>query len=346
MMKMKGLYVYGLIPNYYSSDQFREMEKLTVMSIPYGKVSAIVAESNIIDFSELGTEPLARLLLSHQQTIEAIMRLGFNTIIPMQLGTFAENAKQVKKIIETGYDQILQTFEKISGFIEIDVVTTWADFSATLGEIATDPQLMALKLEIQQKETISHDDQMQIGSMVKKMLDHKRNELSVKIFNSLEPFSQKTKQHELLNDQMVSNTAFMVNQQQQQLIEKALDELDVELNGMLNFKLVGPLPCYSFFTLEAKLLQYHDLFDAVKGLDLQGELSEKTIRQAYLNKVKLFHPDQNPDDEGRILFNKAQQDYQLLLNYFRAQKPESEHETIEITPEKISNNFYIIKIKD
>ncbi|MCF8230524.1 MAG: GvpL/GvpF family gas vesicle protein [Bacteroidales bacterium] len=343
---MKGLYIYGLIPNYYSSDQFREMEKLNVLSIPYGKISAIVAETEIIDYSELGAEPLARHLLNHQQTIEAYMKMGFNTIIPMQLGTFAENTKQVKKIIETGYDLILQTFEKISGFIEIDIVTTWADFQATLGEIAKDPQVMALKSEIQQKETITPDDQMHIGIMVKKMLDQKSSELSNTIFNSLEPFSQKTKQHELLNDQMISNTAFMVNQQQQLLIEKALDELDVEMNGRLNFKMVGPLPCYSFFTLEAKLMQYYDLLDAAKGLDLNGELSEKIIRQAYLSKVKLYHPDQNPDDEASNRFTKVQQDYQLLLNYFRAQKPESENETIEIAPGKVSNDFYIIKIKD
>jgi len=345
-MKMKGLYIYGLIPNYYSADQFREMEKLNVVSIPYGNILAIVAESNIVDYSELGTEPLARLLLSHQQTIESIMKMGFNTIIPVQLGTFAENAKQVKKIIETGYDLILQTFEKISGFIEIDIVATWADFSTTLGEIANNQQVLTLKSEIQQKEEITHEDQMKIGMLVKKLLDRKSNELSTHLFNSLEPFSQKSKQHELLNDQMVSNTAFMVNQQQQLLMEKALDELDTELNGQLNFKMVGPLPCYSFFTLEAKLLQYYHLHNAAKGLDLNGELSEKSIRQAYLSKVKMYHPDQNPNDEGRVRFNKVQQDYQLLLNYIRAQKPESENETIEIAPGKIHNDFYIIKIKD
>jgi hypothetical protein len=345
-MKMKGLYIYGLIPNYYSSEQFREMEKLNVVSIPYGKISAIVAESNIVDYSELGTEPLARLLLSHQQTIESIMKMGFNTIIPVQLGTFAENVRQVKKIIETGYDLILQTFEKISGFIEIDIVATWADFSTTLSEIANNQQVLALKSEIQQKEEITHEDQMKIGMLVKRLLDRKSNELSTQLFNSLEPFSQKSKQHELLNDQMISNTAFMVNQQQQLLMEKALEELDMELDGKLNFKLVGPLPCYSFFTLEAKLLQYYDLHDAAKGLDLNGEISEKSIRQAYLTKAKMYHPDTNPDDEGRVLFTQAQHDYKLLLSYIRAQNPESENETIEIAPGKISNDFYIIKMKD
>ncbi len=345
-MKMKGLYIYGIIPTYYSSEQFRELDKLNVLSIPFRKVSAITAESTIMDCRDMGTEQLAKLLLLHQQTIESIMGLGFNTIIPMQLGTYATNIPQVKKILEKGYDLTLETFEKISGFIEVDIVATWADFSKIIGEIANDPQVIEMKQKFQQNDRITQSHQMEIGYLVKKVLDQRRNELSGKIFKSLEPLCQSAKQHELLNDQMVSNTAFMVNQQQQSLIEKALDELDIELNGQLNFKLVGPLPCYSFYTMEAKLLKYEDLMLAKDELETGDEISEKTIRQAYLKKVKIYHPDQNPDDKNRARFTKIQQAYQTLLSYVRAQNPDSEQEIIENTPEKFAEDAYILNIKD
>lgn len=343
---MKGLYIYGIIPTYYSSEQFRELDKLNVLSIPFRKVSAITAESTIMDCRDMGTEQLAKLLLLHQQTIESIMGLGFNTIIPMQLGTYATNIPQVKKILEKGYDLTLETFEKISGFIEVDIVATWADFSKIIGEIANDPQVIEMKQKFQQNDRITQSHQMEIGYLVKKVLDQRRNELSGKIFKSLEPLCQSAKQHELLNDQMVSNTAFMVNQQQQSLIEKALDELDIELNGQLNFKLVGPLPCYSFYTMEAKLLKYEDLMLAKDELETGDEISEKTIRQAYLKKVKIYHPDQNPDDKNRARFTKIQQAYQTLLSYVRAQNPDSEQEIIENTPEKFAEDAYILNIKD
>jgi hypothetical protein len=345
-MKIKGLYIYGIIPNYYSSELFRELDTLKVLSIPFGKISAIVAESTIVDYTKLGTGPLAKLLLSHQKTIESVMGLGFNTIIPMQLGTFATNPSQVKKILEKGYDLILQTFERISGFIEIDVVATWADFSKIIEEIANDPQVVAMKTKIQQNEDITRADQMEIGFLVKKLLDKKRNDLSVHIFRSLEPLCQSARQHELLNDQMVSNTAFMVNQQQQILIEKSLNELDSELNGQINFKLVGPLPCYSFYTMEARLLKFEDLLHAKEEIETGDIISEKTIRQAYLKKVKQFHPDQNPDDEGRERFNQVQQAYKTLLSYVQAQNADSQEDPIEISHAKFDNDFYIIKIKD
>lgn len=345
-MKMKGLYIYGIIPNYYASEQFRELEKLNVLSIPFGKVSAIVAETAVIEHNDLGAEPLARLLLAHQQTIESIMALGFNTIIPMQLGTFAKSTPQVKTILEKGYDLILQTFEKISGFIEIDIVATWADFSNIIAEIAVDPQVISLKNSIQQNKNITQAQQMEVGFLVKKLLDQKRNEMSALIFSELEPICQSAKQHELLNDQMVSNTAFMVNQQQQNLIEKALDELDAGLGGKLNFKLVGPLPCYSFYTMEAKLVKFEDLVNAKEVIELDDNISEKTIRQAYLKKAKQFHPDQNPDGDALEKFNQIQQAYRILLSYVQAQNTDSQENSIVITKATFDNDFYTIKIKD
>jgi hypothetical protein len=344
-MNMRGLYIYGIIPNYYSAEQYRELDKLNVL-IPLGKVSAVAAEKAMIDYRNLGAEPLAKLLLSHQQTIESIMELGFNTIIPVRLGTFADNTPQVKRILEQGYDLILETFEKISGFMEIDVVATWADFEQVIAGISVDPQVVELKSKIEKSENITQSDQMEIGYLVKKLIDQQRDELTKKIFSSLEPFCQSMKQHELQNDQMVSNTAFMVNQQQQALIEQALDELDEELKGKLNFKLVGPLPCYSFYTLEVNQVCYEDLVDAQKELETDESVSMKSIKQAYLKKAKHYHPDQNPDDEEGDRFNKIQQAYQTLLSYVQSQNPESGDETLAISTTKLAEGLYTIKIRN
>ncbi|MCF8352784.1 MAG: GvpL/GvpF family gas vesicle protein [Bacteroidales bacterium] len=346
MMNIEGLYLYGIIPTYYSCEQFRELDKLNVLNIPFGKVSVIAAEEIITDYRDLDTEQLARLLVSHQQTIESIMHLGFNTIIPVRLGTFAFNASQVKKIVKTGYDLILETFEKISGFMEFDLVVTWADFNKVLGEIAVDSQVMEMKAKIEQNQNITQADQMAIGHLVKKILDQRKDDLAGKIFNALEPYCQSVKQHEVQNDQMVSNTAFMVNRQQQALLEKAIDELDLELNGKHNFKLVGPLACYSFYTMEVEQLKYDDLLAAKEELEPGDSISEKSIRQAYLKKVKLFHPDQNPDDVCSVIFNQIQQAYQTLLSYVQSQNLESDDEIIVMSPEVFTEDTFILKIKD
>ncbi len=343
---IKGLYIYGIVPTFYSTEQFRELENQNLLYIPYGKVSAIVTEETIVDYQDLGTERLARLLVAHQQGIESIMSLGFNIIIPMRLGTFATDELQVKKILEKGHDLILDIFEKIAGFVEVDLVATWADFPKLLGEIAVDKQVLALKSKIQQSEHITQSDQMEIGYLVKKLIDQKKEEFGKKIYIALEPFRQCVKQHEVLNDEMVSNTAFMLNQQQQVLLENALDELDEELNGKLNFKLVGPLPCYSFYTLEVSQLQYDDLMAAKEELEPGEAITEKSVRQAYLKKAKLYHPDQNSDDQDGVKFNNIKQAYHILLSYVQSQHPASDDEPVEISRAKLAEDSFIIKIKN
>lgn len=343
---MKGLYIYGIVPTFYTTEQFRDLDKLNVVNIPYGKISAIAAEDTIVDFRDLGKEPLARLLVAHQQKIEAIMNMGFNTIIPMRMGTFASDDSQLKNILKKGYDMILEIFEKISGFVEVDLVATWADFSNMIGEIAVDPQVVALKAEIQKRDNITQTDQMEIGYLVKKLIDKRKEEVADKIYTALEPFCINVRKHEVLNDEMVSNLAFLLNQEQQRLLEKALDELDEELNGKLNFKLVGPLPCYSFYTLEVDLLRFDDLVAAKEELEPGDSISEKSIRKAYLKKVKIYHPDHNANDKDGSRFNHVKQAYHTLLNYVKSQNPESNDDPVEISNAKLAQDSFIIKIKN
>lgn len=343
---MKGLYIYGIVPTFYSTEQFRELDKLNVVHVSYGKIAAIAAEETIVELWDMGREPLARLLVAHQQKIEAIMNMGFNTIIPMRLGTFAGDESQLKNILKKGYDLILDIFEKISGFVEVDLVATWADFSAVIGEIAADPQVGALKSEIQKSDAITQADQMEIGFLVKKIIDKRKEEFADKVYTALEPFCLNVRKHEVMNDEMVSNLAFMVNMHQQALLESALDELDQELNGKLHFKLVGPLPCYSFFTLEVDLLRFNDLLAAKEELEPGDAISEKSIRQAYLQKAKQYHPDNNSNDKDGSRFNNVKQAYHTLLNYVKSQNPESNDDPVEISNAKLAEDTFIIKIKN
>lgn len=342
----KGLYIYGVIPSYYDAAQFRELESVGVFSIPFEKVSAIVSKSSVIDYRKLSVESLAKLLVDHQKTIESLMNMGFNTIIPMRLGTFANNVTEVIQILEKGYDLIMETAVKVTNLLEIDVVSLWSDFDQVLAEIATSPKVFEMKTKIEEsKAKITQSDQLSIGYLVKNMLDEKKAEHAAKIKDALEPFCQNAKQHELMDDQMVSNTAFLVKQSKLPLFEKALDQLDERLNGKLNFKMVGPLPCYSFYTMEVKELCFDEIESAKKELGLSNSTSEKNIKQAYLEKAKLFHPDMNRGDGDSVIFNRINKAYQTMLDYVNAVKPASREDQFSLLLDSVVGNSFFLKIK-
>jgi hypothetical protein len=343
----QGLYIYGIIPNYYGAEQFRKLDSIGVFNIPYQKVSAIVSKSNVIDYRQLSTEPLAKLLINHQKTIESLMNMDFGTIIPLRLGTFANNTSEVLRILENGYDLIMETLGKANNLLEIDIVSTWSDFGQVLAEVAVHPEVIEMKEKIiGGKTTITQNDQLSIGFLVKKILDERKTEYAAKIKEALEPFSQSAKQHELMNDQMISNTAFLVKQSQSALFEKALDQLDESVNGKLNFNLVGPLPCYSFYTMEVKELCYNELESAKKELGLSNSTSEKDIKQAYLDKAKLCHPDTNPGIDSNMIFNRINKAYQTMLDYVNAVKPLSREDQFSLLDEALVANLCFLKIKE
>jgi hypothetical protein len=294
----------------------------------------------------LSTEPLAKLLVDHQKTIESLMNMGPITIIPMRIGTFANNKTEVLKILENGYDLIMETFGKITNFIEFDIVAIWSDFNQIIAEIALDPQVLEMKAKIMGSTTnITQNDQLSIGYLVKKILDERKAEYATKIIETLEPFCQSTKQHELMNDQMVSNTAFLVKQSQSALFEKALDQLDESLNGKLNFKMVGPLPCYSFYTMEVKELCFGEVELARKELGLNNSTSEKMIKQAYLDKARQHHPDTNHDSDSTEIFNRINKAYQTMSDYVNAVKPASRDFQFSLSMDAVAENSFFVKIK-
>lgn len=343
----EGLYIYGIIPTYYEAEQFRKLESTDVFNIPFQKVSAIVSKKSVIDYRQLGTEPLARLLIDHQKTIESLMDMGFTTIIPMQIGTFVNNTSEVLRILEKGYDLIIETIEKATNLLEIDIVASWSDFSQILAEIAVNPQVFEMKAKIENSETgITQSDQLSIGYLVKKILDERKAECATKMIEALTPFCQSIKQHEVQNDQMVSNTAFLLKQSQSALLEKALDKLDESLNGKLNFKLVGPLPCYSFYTLEVKELYFEEIELAKKELGLNNSTSEKNIKQAYLDKAKQHHPDTNFGDDSAVIFNRINKAYQTMLDYVNAVKPASREVQFSLLIDAVAENSFFLKIKE
>jgi hypothetical protein len=145
---------------------------------------------------------------------------------------------------------------------------------------------------------------------------------------------------------MVSNTAFLINQSKLVQFEKALDELDESLNGKLNFKLVGPLPCYSFYTIELQSLFFEEIESAKKALGLNNSTSEKNIQQAYLAKAKQFHPDTNSGEDCTVIFNQIKKAYQTMADYVNAVKPKSQDEQFSLLIDTVSENSFFLKIKE
>jgi hypothetical protein len=311
-----------------------------VYTIPYRDISAVVSDSEIVDYTHMLKDALARQLITHQKVIEEIM--PEHIIIPMRLGTFASDEKEVRDILNKGYRVIKDTFGKIKDKMEIDVVATWSDFNVVLKEVGEEKEIKEFKERLlANPKGITVDDQMKVGVMVKKVLDEKREKCAFQIQNALKTVSQGFKEHEVMDDTMVINAAFLIDKAKSKDFDRKVEELNVNFAEELNFRCVGPLPPYSFYTLEINKIQFEEIDWARKTLGISSLTTNRyEIKKAYQRAAFYSHPDKKPDKPGMGReFDEVTKAYKVLLEY-------CQDDSCSFKEEDFRKNSLIVQVRE
>jgi len=346
-MAVQGIYIYGIVPNRTTSKvTTRLLNESGIYTISYLHTSAIVSDSERKSVNQSDKESLGRLLVHHQRMIENLKWKGFNILIPVKLGTIVKSKEEVLKILANGHVLINEILKKIENLTEIDLAVVWATFPVLLNEIALDPDIIAMKDEMQKRSNAPlQNDQLKLGRLMQTKIIQKNKDIELKILDELSPFCIDTKTHEVMNDEMITNAAFLIDKHKTAEFEQVIDRLDEEFDGLLKFKLIGPLPCYSFYTIEVKELNPEQVVQAKKELELNEKTSELEIKRAYLEKARIFHPDTQVEN-GEESFNKINKAYHILIDYSAAVRQSSKTKRISLSKEKVTENLVLVKIKD
>lgn len=317
-MAETGKYIYGVIHS--NGPIFlKEVGGVRIYTIPDQDVSAIVSDKEIVDYTRMPKDAGVRLLLGHERVIEEMMGLGY-VILPMRLGTFAADESEVKDVLRKGYRVIKAIMEKISDKIEIDVIATYSDFVSVLKEAGEEEEIKEFKERLlTDQKGITADDQIKVGVMVKGHLDAKREKYASKIRDVLKTVSQDLRIHALMDDRMVMNTAFLIHKDRYEAFNRKVEEVNHEFAERLNFKCVGPLPPYSFYTLEINRIEFSEIAWAREKLGLNDFTTKDEIKKAYHRSAFSSHPDRRPDAPGMEKeFDRVTKAYKILVDYCAA----------------------------
>ncbi|MDO9288342.1 MAG: GvpL/GvpF family gas vesicle protein [Thermodesulfovibrionales bacterium] len=314
---MECKYIYGIIEA--SEEKLFDLcgsaayEK--VHTIPYQDISAVASDSSFVEYTTLPKDQVARYLLTHQQVIEKIM--DSHAIIPMRLGTYAFNKGEVKEILCKGRRKFKDILKKIENKIELDVAATWNDLNSTIKEVGEVQEIRELKEKLMSRPGgVSVEDQIKIGSLLKSVLNKKREKISSEIRVALERVSIDLKAHDLMDDRMIFNAAFFIDKVRKNEFEKELDALNESYGGKIDFRCVGPLPPYSFYTAEVKKIPFSDIEWAKEKLGLNNMATKEDIIKAYRSKAGIYHPDKNINSsDAERQFNEIFRAYKILLEY-------------------------------
>ncbi len=346
-MAPKGIYIYGIVPNFYGATHFQSLESSGVYAVSFQNISAIVSDRDSTDLDFSDNESLAHVLVNHEKTLEDIMAKGFDMIIPVKLGTIVNSKDEVLTILAKGHELIISVLKEIEYLTEIDLAVTWTDFPGIINEMACHPIIIGSKNQLLQTGiALTQVELIKAGMLLQEKLDEKNKSVELKILEAISTVSLDIIIHEVMDGQMVTNSAVLIKRKNAGRFVHAVDKLKGEYNGALNFKIVGPLPCYSFFTIEVRKLNPEHVELARKELGLKEKTIESEIANAYLEKSKSLLPE-NMDVPGCTdNLNVIHNAYHTLLDYSAAVRQSPNDEFISLTKEKVSENLILVKIKD
>ncbi len=319
-MKDGWKYLYGVIgaPENLNLGPIRAgNQEGEVYSVTYKELSAIVRNTPFIDYKTMTKDLLLRCLLDHQKIIERVM--DSCATIPFKFGSLARTEKEVKKILAQGYSLFKSLFPWVGERAEFELVATWDREKVFKALYEEESEIRSLQEMIERKsERDALLEKIKLGKLVCQYLKERRSRFKETILSQLKGCPESQCDHDVMDDLMILNMAFLLRKEMESEFDRKVQCLDQTFLGEVCFKLVGPLPLYSFRCIEIEWAEAKEVREAFVLLGLREPTSLADIRNAYYQRVHSLHPDKMGDSLNSLReFEKVVAAYRLLTKYYR-----------------------------
>ncbi|HLA82380.1 MAG TPA: GvpL/GvpF family gas vesicle protein, partial [Thermoleophilia bacterium] len=241
-------------------------------------------------------------------------------VLPVKFGTVLASAGEVCTALDRWHGRLASALEQLGNMVEIEVAASW-DLGQTFDQIGRQPRIAALAASlVGRSDRDTMDTRVQIGRLVKEELDRRREEYRQEVVSSLTCLARDVQANPLPSDELVLNVAFLIERAQLDDFYARVQQLDRSLQSQLTFRCIGPLPPYSFGTVEITRPRAEEIDAARRLMGLGEQASEAEIAASYRRLAPHCHPDRHPEDPlapGR--FAALATAHAQLLAYMRGQ---------------------------
>ena len=284
-----------------------------VCTVVHQGLGCLVSDYRGRELTDLSKEELLGRLFAHQRVVERFVEE--HTLLPVKFGSFLSSRQEVCGLLSQGHTTLVGALGSIQGCVEMEVAATW-DIGRTLKEIGKEEEVAGARDAITQGGPVTVEDRIRLGQLVKASMDGRRQRYSEQMVDILKPISTDVAYNVLVSDEMVMNVAFLVERARQQEFHRAVLQLDEVFDHEIDFRLVGPMPPYSFSTVEFTKVTPQQIEEARQALGLEGIASPKEVRGAYRRlAARLQHTLAPGDEMAQTLLNRLREARQFLLGY-------------------------------
>lgn len=227
-----------------------------VYSISHQDIGAVISASPVVKY------PISREnTIVHQRVLEELAN-DF-TVLPVKFSTVAGGkdgrcaAERIREeVLRVRYGEFKDLLTKMDGRVELGLKAFWVDKKIIFEEIVeenSEIKRLRHKLISGTGATQPYGEKATLGEMVKNALERKKTREEKDILNVLRKACVDWRSNKVFGDEMITNSAFLVEKSRMEEFDGLVDKLDAVHNGRMKFKYVGPVPPINFVELAINL---------------------------------------------------------------------------------------------
>lgn len=227
-------YVYGVTWADVVLDAAVGVGEASVRAVEHGELAALVSELPSADI-----RAHRRDLLRHadvlQQAFErsAVLPLGFGTV-------FASDGDVVADLLEPRYEELVALLQNLDGLVELTVRALYDEAGVLAAIVRDEPRIAALR------GSSNPANQVVLGEAVAQSLAERRAADADEIVASLSELAREVAVEDRVAEFEVVRAAFLVERSAMDEFDRKAEALARHHDGVIRFKLTGPLPPHHF----------------------------------------------------------------------------------------------------
>lgn len=235
-----AVYVYSIV----ASTHPQGLDGLDGVGDPPADLRTVRADglSAIVSDAPDELRPKRRDLGAHQAVQERLMADG--TVLPLQFGLTAADDDAVRAVLEDSADAFNERLQALDGCVEYHL-KAGQDEDALLRQIILESdEARQLNEEIKSGKG-GQDLSLALGELVSKEVQARQDRLAAGVFDALRGFAREDRPSQATGNDFLS-VSFLVEQADEENFLREEQALAKELGEDFDFRLLGPLPAYSF----------------------------------------------------------------------------------------------------
>lgn len=192
-------------------------------------------------------------LIAHAKVIEQVMK-DYNSVLPVRFCTIATCAEEIRNLLMKRSPDLKNLLRNMDNKVELGLKVFWKDMQGVFKELGqTHKPIKSLKEKLLARSASAQlDEKVDLGKMVKKALEQKRETEAEEILEALRPKCVDLRGNKIVGDNMVLNVALLVAKTHEMDFDDLIEEVSQKHKDRLRFKYVGPLAPFNFAELVIK----------------------------------------------------------------------------------------------